>query len=188
MYRGLLFSLIAIRNDLLSLEQLMASFQEWILKRSIMLDDILVDHAVLTDRQRRTLWPLVDLILEKNEGDEARTLSSLAWAAPIRDALLPLTTDAPEVSKVVATIGQIDLLAYTMISTDNSQSIDPWGTLPQHVVDDPFATLDWGTVRSNTDEEKESQNGAQSVKTSQDADTGLDPHATLLGLDSKSSG
>lgn len=174
MYRGLLFSLYALHNDFLSVDQLHASIQAWVGDRSKTVDVILVEQSALTDRQRNILWLLVDLVLEKYDGDEARAIHCLSWAAPIREALLPLVNNDSEMLRLVSMIGEPSL------ANGNALEVDPWSTWLPNLEAEPGATPLASVTGSQPVEPVPSKNTVEVVDSDQFAAADQDPFATLF--------
>ena len=76
--RELLFGLLALQNDFISREELIAATGVWLRDKSQRLDLILLDHGVLTSDDHQLLEALVDRYLQHHGGDPEASLAALS--------------------------------------------------------------------------------------------------------------
>jgi formylglycine-generating enzyme required for sulfatase activity/tRNA A-37 threonylcarbamoyl transferase component Bud32 len=85
--RNLLFGVLALHNDLISREQLVAAVGAWAPTKARPLAEILVEQGALSAARRTLMEPLVEEHLRAHGGDPARSLASNSTFGPVREDL-----------------------------------------------------------------------------------------------------
>src|SRR5262249_22317553 len=83
--RNLLFGILALQVDFLTCEQLIAGMNASALDKGQSLGQILVDQGALLARHRALIEPMIDVHIERHEGDAAQSLASLSTASTSRE-------------------------------------------------------------------------------------------------------
>ena len=76
--RGLLFGVLALQNDFISRDDLVAAFAVWVADKARPLGQILVDRGALDDARRALLEALVGEHLKRHGGDPEKSLAALS--------------------------------------------------------------------------------------------------------------
>jgi serine/threonine-protein kinase len=85
--QSLLFGLLALQNNFLGRETLLAAFNAWIADKSRSLDQILLDRGALSPARHALLQALVEEHLQQHGFDPERSLALLTIVPPVRDDL-----------------------------------------------------------------------------------------------------
>lgn len=85
--RNLLFGFLALQNDFISREELIAAVSVWLQDKSVSLDQILRQRDSLPEDQCELLRALVQVHLEKHGGDPQKSLAALSSVGSVRDEL-----------------------------------------------------------------------------------------------------
>ena len=85
--RNLLFGVIALQNDFITREQLVAAFDAWVHDKSRGLADILEKQGALSTEDRGFLDRLVEKFLAKHGGDAEKSLAALSAISRVRPDL-----------------------------------------------------------------------------------------------------
>ena len=101
--RNLLFGLIAMQNGLITREHLMTATGLWLQDKSQPMDQLLVSQEFITQQQHGLLSELVNMHLDKHEGDAERSLAAVDAISSVREELREFGDE--EVEK---TLGHID--------------------------------------------------------------------------------
>jgi eukaryotic-like serine/threonine-protein kinase len=85
--QSLLFGLLALQNNFIDRETLLAGFNAWIADKSQPLDQILLDRGALSPARHAVLQVLVQEHLQQHGFDPQRSLTSLTVVPSVRDDL-----------------------------------------------------------------------------------------------------
>jgi eukaryotic-like serine/threonine-protein kinase len=85
--RDLLFGLLALQNDFIGRDDLLAAFAAWVADKARPLAQLLVDRGALDDVRRALLEALVAEHLKRHGGDPAASLAAVSSLGPLRDDL-----------------------------------------------------------------------------------------------------
>jgi serine/threonine-protein kinase len=80
--RNLLFGVVALQMQFVSCAALLGAIRAWVADEQKSLDQVLVEHGILTEDERALLEPLVGQHVEKHGADAQRSvaeLSSVSW-------------------------------------------------------------------------------------------------------------
>ena len=116
--RNLLFGFLALQNNFISHDDLIAAVSVWLTDKSRPLDEILSQRRALADDERQLLEALVRKHLQKHDGDAERSLAALSSVGKLRDDLKKLGD--PDLEASLAHVA-------TARPTNNT---DPYVTLP----------------------------------------------------------
>jgi len=83
----LLFGIIALQNSMISREQLVSAFDNWVRNKSDSLPQILVKQGWLALDDCQALQVLVAHVLKKHEGDATSSLAAVGSTIDIRQEL-----------------------------------------------------------------------------------------------------
>jgi serine/threonine-protein kinase len=85
--RNLLFGILALQMDFIDRDQLVSAMNAWVLAKDKSLGQVLVEVCALRPDQQAALEALVNLHVERHEGDIERSLAALAVSTPLRQEL-----------------------------------------------------------------------------------------------------
>jgi WD40 repeat protein/serine/threonine protein kinase len=102
--RNLLFGIIALQNNFITREQLIAAFDLWVHDKSRSLPDILAQQAALPEEDRGFLNGLVARFLKKHGGDSEKSLAALSPVPQVRPELERLND--PDLGASLGHVGQ----------------------------------------------------------------------------------
>jgi serine/threonine-protein kinase len=88
--RNLLLGFLALQNDFVSREELIASVSVWLQDKSRSLNDIFDQRGVLAENENQLLQSLVEVHLAKHGGDVEKTLTGLHSPTSLREDLARL--------------------------------------------------------------------------------------------------
>jgi serine/threonine-protein kinase len=131
--RNLLFGIIALQNDFITREQLIAAFDSWVHDKSRSLPDILAQQAALPEEDRGFLDGLVARFLKKYGGDAEKSLAALSAGSSVRTDLERL--GEPELQASLGHVGQhvpIDLLIQETVPLSECRSLGRFRILRPH--------------------------------------------------------
>lgn len=111
--RHLLFGLLALQNDFVTRQQLVAAFGLWVADRTRSIDQIMVDQRVLDDELRTLIDRLVDQHVSKHDRSVVASLQSLSSLGTLRQDLESLADE-----ELLASVGKL-----------KEPSLDPYSTL-----------------------------------------------------------
>jgi tetratricopeptide (TPR) repeat protein/tRNA A-37 threonylcarbamoyl transferase component Bud32 len=101
--RDLLLGVLALQNDFISREDLLAAFAAWVADRARPLARILADRGALDEARRALLEALVGEHLKRHDGDAQASLAAVRSLGPVR-AELERLGDPDLQASLVATI------------------------------------------------------------------------------------
>src|SRR5262249_19604366 len=85
--RNLLYGVIALQNDFVTREQLVAAFDAWVHDKTQELPDLLERAGALTAEDRGFLDRLIEKFQGRHGGDVEKSLAALSPGSQIRPAL-----------------------------------------------------------------------------------------------------
>src|SRR5438552_1587500 len=85
--RNLLFGLLALQMDLLTREQLLDGFQDWMWRKDTAIEDVLRARGALGVEDVEAVETLVRRRLARHGGDVQRSLAGLRVETPVEEAL-----------------------------------------------------------------------------------------------------
>jgi tetratricopeptide (TPR) repeat protein/tRNA A-37 threonylcarbamoyl transferase component Bud32 len=85
--RNLLFGVLALQNNFITRDDLLAAFAAWVADRARPLAQILVDRGALDDARRALLEALVAEHLKQHGGDTEASLAAVSSLGPVREDL-----------------------------------------------------------------------------------------------------
>jgi eukaryotic-like serine/threonine-protein kinase len=106
--QSLLFGLLALHNNFIDRETLLAAFNAWIVDKSQSLDQILRDRGALTPARHAILEALVEEHLQQHGFDPERSLSVLRIAPSVRDDIEALPDFDIQASLLFLRLGDTD--------------------------------------------------------------------------------
>ncbi len=128
--QSLLFGLLALQNNFIDRDTLLAGFNAWVADKSQSLGQILLDRGALTPARHAVLLTLVQEHLQQHGFDPERSLSVLSIVPSVRDDL----EDIPDLDL------QASLLYLRLADTDGKDA-------------DADSTADWDEDSAATDAE-----------------------------------
>lgn len=116
--KNLLFGILALQNDFITRDQLVAATAVWIGDKTRSLENILVEQGALGDDERQLLSALVQKHLAKHDNDPEKSLRSLSsLGSSVKDDLAQLND-----SLVTQSVAQVSL------DRCDEPSVDPFAT------------------------------------------------------------
>jgi serine/threonine protein kinase/WD40 repeat protein len=115
---NLLFGLLALQNNFIDREGLLAAFNVWVADKSRGIGEILVDRGLLKPDRLALLEPLVRDHLEQHSDDPERSLAALSSIGSLRDDLEHLND-----SGLTASVGQVSA---ARVSVDGPGDTASW--------------------------------------------------------------
>jgi serine/threonine protein kinase len=85
--RNLLFGVLALQNDFISRDDLVAAFAVWVADKARPLGQVLVDRGALDDTRRTLLEALVGEHLKRHGGDPMTSLAAVSSLGSVREDL-----------------------------------------------------------------------------------------------------
>jgi serine/threonine-protein kinase len=101
--RDLLFGLLALQNDFVSRDDLLAAFAAWVAEKSRPLDRILLDCGALDEARRALIEALAAEHLRRHGGDTEASLAAVSSLGPLRGELERLGDPDLQVSLAATT-------------------------------------------------------------------------------------
>ena len=95
---NLLFGFLALQNDFIAREDLIAAVSVWLQDKSADLSTILVSRGLLNDDDRQLVSALAKRHLEINNGDAEQSLAGLSSIGPLRNELQELGNEQLDAS------------------------------------------------------------------------------------------
>ena len=105
--RNLLFGILALQNDFISREQLIAAVTFWLADKSRPLDEILCAQNALAADEHELLLALLSKHLEKHDGDPEKSLAALSSVGSIRNNLKQLGKNAQLILSLTFSAGPL---------------------------------------------------------------------------------
>jgi hypothetical protein len=119
--QSLLFGLLALQNNFIDRDIVLAAFNVWVADKSQPLGQILLDRGALSAARRAVLLGLVHEHLEQHGFDAERSLSVLSIVPSVRDDLEALPDFDPQ-----ASLHHIRLAAITVDVETDSERTSSW--------------------------------------------------------------
>jgi serine/threonine protein kinase len=88
--RNLLFGFLALQNDFIAREELIAAVSVWLTDKSRSLEDIFRERRALADDEQQLIAALVKKHLERHGGDPEKSLANLSSVSSVREELRKL--------------------------------------------------------------------------------------------------
>src|SRR6516164_7753820 len=88
--RNLLFGILALQNNFIGRDDLLAAFAAWVADKARSLAQILVDRGALDEARRALLEALVAEHLKQHGGDTEASLADVSSLDSVRDDLVRL--------------------------------------------------------------------------------------------------
>ena len=85
--RNLLFGILALQNNFIGRDDLLAAFNSWVADKSRPLAQFLVDRGALDEARRALLEALVAEHLKQHGGDPEASLAAVSSLGSVRDEL-----------------------------------------------------------------------------------------------------
>jgi serine/threonine protein kinase len=101
--RNLLFGVLALQNDFISRDDLVAAFAVWVADKARPLGQVLVDRGALDEARRALLEALAGEHLQQHGGDPAASLAAVSSLGSVRDDLGQLADPDLQASLSTAT-------------------------------------------------------------------------------------
>ena len=123
--RNLLFALLAMQNNFIDREALLAAFSVWMADRSRPIGQVLVERHSLTPDELHLLEALVSRHIQKFGDDTRKSLGSLSSIGSVRDELTRIAdADLYATLQHVATTNHVDLGRAANVSSLGSSTSD----------------------------------------------------------------
>ena len=119
--RSLLFGLLALQNNFINREALLAAFNVWVADKSQSLGQILLDRGALTPARHAALDVLVQEHLQQHGGDPERSLAVLSLVQDVRNDLEVV----PDLD-LQASLLYLRLVANTDEGSDRGEATESW--------------------------------------------------------------
>ena len=88
--RNLLFGFLALQNDFVSREDLIATVAVWLRDKSQALDQILLSRSIVPQEQVELLRALVRVHLARHDNDAEKSLAAISSLGSVREDLARL--------------------------------------------------------------------------------------------------
>lgn len=119
--RSLLLAILALQNNFITRDQLIAAFGRWVMDKERLLDEILVEDGALDKERQRLLQALAQMHLDRHGDDVQVSLIKLSATSSVLDSLLQI--EDPEVQ---ASLSPVKAAHLERVS---SQGGDPYATI-----------------------------------------------------------
>jgi serine/threonine protein kinase len=124
--RNLLFGVLALQNNFISRDDLLAAFAAWVGDKSNGIAQLLVDRGALDEARRALLEALCVEHLKQHGDDPEASLASVSSLGPVRDDLVQLE-DADLHASLLA--------AASRPARDSAETTATYGSSPRHAGD-----------------------------------------------------